>query len=614
MCVVVGAGGLNATFTSSEAGWAVTIFAGETLYADGTVKWWEDNLNDTQYRDVWTLRAGRQTIVSHEFKEARYWQICNAPHPPSHDTICGWRVWFPMGRHEAEDYTQLPVSAVPASWDPETFTSVTTSSEQLNSVWELCRYTLRVGALDVNTDSNTRQRDPCNWDSHLQALGQAAVAPAASAPYRRRSVSILFDPDAQVMVWTEFFLFSLFAVSAYTLESGNVDVAISVFDRLVAEYSCGQFITSVGADGASLVIKDPGQGKVAPNGSSECRYGHTGMACLYKDLIDWPVHTDALLPQGDPDILCCRDGYVMNDANAPINAHVLAAHRDLAWLATAIGRPASEAERYARAAASLKRGIVAYLARPAHACDPPVGPCFADGRNEKHTSVQATMYVVGQGVLTPEEAQPYFAFLTAKSRPFPRCSAALSHFLLEALYIVAEGQQSNNTAADLAYELMARDGHRSWREMLSQKATMTIEHWYGVNLLKHTWAHPWSAAPAAIIVRRLFGVRPLEMGYKTVAIHPQPPRTMGHGTTSVPTSRGTVSVSFVQSERYGFELNVTVPSNTSAHVCIPAALVPLDAVLLVNRTEWASTRPHLGQLCLVEMLTKGLHTVQALVA
>jgi len=149
---------------------------------------------------------------------------------------------------------------------------------------ELCRYTLRVGALDVNTDSNTRQRDPCNWDSHLQALGQAVIAPAASTPYRRRSVAILFDPDAQVMVWTEFFLFTLFAAAAYSFESGDLGIARSHFDTLSAEYSCGQFVTPL-AGGGSLVIKDPGQGhvNVTPYGtSSECLYGHTATACMYK--------------------------------------------------------------------------------------------------------------------------------------------------------------------------------------------------------------------------------------------------------------------------------------------------------------------------------------------
>ena len=100
----------------------------------------------------------------------------------------------------------------------------------------------------------------------------------------------------------------------------------------------------------------------------------------------------------------------------------------------------------------------------------------------------------------------------AKSRRFPRCSAALSHFLFEALYRTGEGQANSNEAADLAFELMARDGHRSWREMLAVNATMTLEHWYGVIMEKHTWAHPWAAGPATHIVRRVFGVRPLGMG------------------------------------------------------------------------------------------------------
>ena len=121
----------------------------------------------------------------------------------------GFQVWYPVGAIESSRYTHAAVPAVPSDWDPDVFTSVTTSSENLNSVWELCRYTLRVAMLDVNTDSNTRQRDPCNWDSHLQALGQAAIAPAGSIPYRKRSVTFLFEPDAHVMVWSEFFLFTL---------------------------------------------------------------------------------------------------------------------------------------------------------------------------------------------------------------------------------------------------------------------------------------------------------------------------------------------------------------------------------------------------------------------
>ena len=85
----------------------------------------------------------------------------------------------------------------------------------------------------------------------------------------------------------------LFAAFEYTFETADLRVANTHFDELAAEYSCGQFVTKVGGGGASgiemLVVKDTGQGGVLPNGSSSCKYGHNGMACNYKDLIDWLV-------------------------------------------------------------------------------------------------------------------------------------------------------------------------------------------------------------------------------------------------------------------------------------------------------------------------------------
>ena len=154
--------------------------------------------------------------------------------------------------------------------------------------------------------------------------------------------------------------------------------------------------------------------------------------------------------------------------------------------------------------------------------------------------------------------------------------------------------------------------------MLAQNATMTIEHWFGVSIDKHTWAHPWSAGPAATIVRRLFGVRPLKAGSTTIAIHPQPPRNMSYGATTVPTLRGTVAVSFKRIESIdsnqatiGFTLNVTVPTSTMADVCLPAALLPLDPVLFLDGVVVASSRPQRSQLCLAGLLGGGSYTVQA---
>eukprot|EP01052_Picozoa_sp_SAG31_P006243 SAG31_NODE_285_length_18479_cov_9.871980_8_plen_97_part_00 len=50
------------------------------------------------------------------------------------------------------------------------------SDASLNTVWELVRYTLVAVSLDVNTDSNTRQRDLCHTDAYITGIGQLALS------------------------------------------------------------------------------------------------------------------------------------------------------------------------------------------------------------------------------------------------------------------------------------------------------------------------------------------------------------------------------------------------------------------------------------------------------
>ena len=58
-------------------------------------------------------------------------------------------------------------------------------------------------------------------------------------------------------------------------------------------------------------------------------------------------------------------------------------------------------------------------------------------------------------------------------------------------------------------------------------------------------------------------------------------------------------------------LNVTVPGNTKADVCLPAALLPRGAVLRLDGAAAASRRPQRGQLCLSEQLGGGRYSVVA---
>ena len=481
--------------------------------------------------------------------------------------------------------------------------------------------------MDVNTDSNARQRDNCNVDSHITAMHQAAAAPAASAAYRRRNALFLFEPDAHVHPWTEFKLFSLGAVHAYTQDTGDLSVAAQTFDTLVKDYSLTQFVDA--NDG--LVHKPPFQG-LPPGMATQAANTLAYYDLVYQDLIDWPNAADALnddarYPEG---ATCCHDGFVPSNVSTPINAHVAHAHRRLAEMARWLERPEAEAAAFDAKADGIVAGLLEHLhlsGPEAAACDPPAPACFLDGLGPRpapdsegggqqqqpqppalnHTGVHATMYVVGCGLLTPLQSLELLPFLKAKSSHFPLYSAMASNFMLEGLYRMATAETNSSDAADLAFDIMTRDGHRSWLEMIAHNATMAIEHWYGTSIDRHTWSHPWSASPARIIPQWLMGVRPLEPAWRRVAVHPQPGTKLRRASMRVPTLRGEISLSFSREGAAPFALNLTLPGNTVAEVCLPTALLGAAARLWLDGEAVAAVRPadRPGQLCLPHNLGGG---------
>ena len=62
-------GGLNITFERGTTGQQLTVRASETLLPSGAVQF--NGSDDSVHWDVWTLAAGRQTVVTHEYIEAR---------------------------------------------------------------------------------------------------------------------------------------------------------------------------------------------------------------------------------------------------------------------------------------------------------------------------------------------------------------------------------------------------------------------------------------------------------------------------------------------------------------------------------------------------------------
>ena len=434
----------------------------------------------------------------------------------------------------------------------------------------------------------------------------------------------------------------------YTLDTGDLSLANQTFANLVDHYSLSQFIqpSGHGPDAtAGLVVKPPKAG--LPAGvPSQAADNERYYFQVYQDLVDYPdavdVYNDnAAFPQG---ARCCLDGYIFSNVSTVINAHVAQAHRRLAALSRWLGHPAAEADRFD----ALADGIVAGLKRQLQttSCSPPAPVCFRDGYGRpapgankeqnastapiNHTAVQSTLFVVGCGdLLTPVEALAMLPFLMAKTEVMPLFSAMASNFMLEGIYRMAAAD-TTSTAADFAYRILSRDGHRSWREMLAANATMTTEHWYGTfpgsDSTDHTWSHPWSASPARIIPQWLLGVRPLARAWRRIAIHPQPGSTLTRAAMTVPTLRGEVGLSYARVAGPGgtVGLNLTIPGNTDAEVCLPAGLLPKlaswpesatgqRAVITVDGNSAATVVPvgRPGHVCLADDLVGGTYVILA---
>ena len=227
-------------------------------------------------------------------------------------------------------------------------------------------------------------------------------------------------------------------------------------------------------------------------------------------IVDWPASE--------------RDGFDFGAGNAVANAF---AHGDLdvlARLAQYLGRD-SEASRFATLAAELGDGFNRDL------FDETTG-LYVDSLGSRHSSLHANMYALRFGLVPENRRGPCLDFV--KSRGMA-CSVFTAQFLLETLFM--------NGEAAAAIALMSSEGERSWLEMIRHGASATTESWLTNPKANMSWAHPWGSAPANIIVRHLFGLRPTRPGWQDFIFDPQP-GGLQSGNLQVTTPRGPIVAKF----------------------------------------------------------------------
>ena len=129
---------------------------------------------------------------------------------------------------------------------------------------------------------------------------------------------------------------------------------------------------------------------------------------------------------------------------------------------------------------------------------------------------------------------------------------------------------------DLMYKLLFNETYPSWFYSINQGATTIWERWNsyskeeGFNPMSmNSLNHYAYGAIGEWMYERIAGIAPLEAGYKSIRIAPEPRQPLTSAAASVNTPYGKVSSSWEVSNNE-FKLEVVVPPNTTAKVSIPA--------------------------------------------
>ncbi len=273
-----------------RSGQTVEIRLGEERTATGA----RYNLRAGQtYREVWTLRDGRQQLEHWGYRAFRWVELVADP------------------ALDLTDAVEAAVLKLPWTDDDAAFES---SDPDLDRVWQMCRYSIEATRQDLYQDTPTRERGPYEGDAIINQLSEYATQ--RSFALARYSTSYL----ARRPTWpAEYRLQTVITAWEDYLATGDPSNLAADYDLFVDR----QLDESLNASG--LVEKNPGS-------SSQSN----------ADLVDWPTSN--------------RDGYVFTRVNTVINAWQFAAFEALSRIAGVLGRAADE-RHYAELAARLRAAL-----------------------------------------------------------------------------------------------------------------------------------------------------------------------------------------------------------------------------------------------------------------
>ena len=460
--------------------------------------------------------AVRYACVAVGFSENGGWQVV-APGPDRQNTEpqaialpAEWGVILPFRWIEIEGWPQSVNfetsqikrrAAYATTWNDQA-AAFESSSEMLNRIWELCRYSIKATTFAGIFVDGDRERIPYEADAYLNQLSHYACGPDPAMA--RATFDHLMNSPTWPTEWASHMIFMAYADWMYT---GDAQWVCERYEALHTKLMPG---------------RERADGLITSN-AAQIQQG---------DLVDWPP--------GE------RDDFELTAVNTVVNAFQYRALVLMAELAAGLGKTAA-AESFRHRAGLLATAYHQVFFDHARGI-------YRDGIGTNHASQHANLFPLAFGLTPAAHQATVLAYLKSKGMA---CSVYAAQYLMEAFFQAG--------AADHALQLMAASGNRSWRAMVESGTTITWELWDQSDRPKLSWdprpdwTHAWGAAPANLLPRFVLGVQPLKPGYQRVAIRPQlGALTWAKGV--VPTVHGPIRVQARREAQGNIALEVSAPS------------------------------------------------------
>jgi alpha-L-rhamnosidase len=222
-------------------------------------------------------------------------------------------------------------------------------------------------------------------------------------------------------------------------------------------------------------------------------------------------------------------------------------HAVLAAEFAAILAQKEDSAKYTRLAARIKGSIVRKFLIP------------ATGRFDLAT--QATQLFALWYNLSPEKEKTTEVLLAELARHKDHVSTGI--FATKFMFDVFRETDQN----EIAYNVVNQKDYPGWGHMLESGATTLWESWRKPD--QNSQNHPMFGSVSEWFYRSLLGINPAAPGFEKIIIKPQPAGDLTWAKGSYQSVRGSIASDWKKTGKQ-FQLNVSIPANTTAEIWIPA--------------------------------------------